>query len=153
MEAIKKKMQMLKVDKENALDASEEAEGPGSTHRPSKTISSQDQTSPGPDLDPTSAWIPGEGMRKTSEEKAIKLEEEYQNLQKRLRVTQEESKSAADRLDSIKSELSEAEEAAQKAETDVTKCNKEIIDLEEALDEAQENLNNTLEKLRNRFYF
>ena len=32
MEAIKKKMQMLKVDKENALDASEEAEGPGSTH-------------------------------------------------------------------------------------------------------------------------
>ena len=42
MEAIKKKMQMLKVDKENALDASEEAEGPGSTHRPCKTISSQD---------------------------------------------------------------------------------------------------------------
>ena len=32
MEAIKKKMQMLKVDKENALDASEEAEGQGSTH-------------------------------------------------------------------------------------------------------------------------
>ena len=29
MEAIKKKMQMLKVDKENALDASEEAEGQG----------------------------------------------------------------------------------------------------------------------------
>ena len=27
MEAIKKKMQMLKVDKENALDAAEEAEG------------------------------------------------------------------------------------------------------------------------------
>ena len=44
MEAIKKKMQMLKVDKENALDASEEAEL----------------------------------SRKNAEEKAIKLEEEYQ---------------------------------------------------------------------------
>ena len=44
MEAIKKKMQMLKVDKENALDSAEEAET----------------------------------TRKTSEEKAIKLEEEYQ---------------------------------------------------------------------------
>lgn len=44
MEAIKKKMQMLKVDKENALDASEEAEL----------------------------------LRKNSEEKAVKLEEEYQ---------------------------------------------------------------------------
>lgn len=32
MEAIKKKMQMLKVDKENALDAAEEAEGQGSTN-------------------------------------------------------------------------------------------------------------------------
>ena len=152
MEAIKKKMQMLKVDKENALDASEEAEGQGSTH-------SFVFWSPEPRIWTvqfcfgTSAQIRAKGMRKSSEEKAIKLEEEYQNLQKRLRVTQEESKSAADRLDSIKSELSEAEEAAQKAETDVTKCNKEIIDLEEALDEAQENLNNTLEKLRNRFYF
>ena len=44
MEAIKKKMQMLKVDKENALDAAEEAEI----------------------------------KRKSSEEKAIKLEEEFQ---------------------------------------------------------------------------
>jgi len=44
MEAIKKKMQMLKVDKENALDASEEAEL----------------------------------SRKNAEEKAVKLEEEYQ---------------------------------------------------------------------------
>ena len=44
MEAIKKKMQMLKVDKENALDAAEEAEL----------------------------------LRKNSEEKAVKLEEEYQ---------------------------------------------------------------------------
>ena len=44
MEAIKKKMQMLKVDKENALDAAEEAEI----------------------------------LRKNSEEKAVKLEEEYQ---------------------------------------------------------------------------
>ena len=121
-------MQMLKVDKENALDAAEEAEI----------------------------------LRKNSEEKAVKLEEEYQvgityilachkrlpqNLQKRLRVTQEEAKTAKDRLDSIKTDLSEAENNAQGAETDVTKCNKEIIDLEEALDEAQENLANTLEKL------
>ena len=47
MEAIKKKMQMLKVDKENALDASEEAEGPGFTH-----LAVQDWTacSPGPVL-------------------------------------------------------------------------------------------------------
>ena len=52
-------------------------------------------------------------------------------------MTQEEAKTAKERLDSIKSELSEAEDAAKNAETDVTKCNKEIIDLEESLDEAQ----------------
>ena len=54
MEAIKKKMQMLKVDKENALDAAEEAEI----------------------------------KRKSSEEKAIKLEEEFQVIfqKKKLKI-------------------------------------------------------------------
>uniref|UniRef100_A0A8C9XMX5 Tropomyosin 4a n=1 Tax=Sander lucioperca TaxID=283035 RepID=A0A8C9XMX5_SANLU len=139
MEAIKKKMQMLKLDKENAIDRAEQAE--------TDKKAAEDKCKQEMQLK-EAKHIAEEADRKYEEHtmsvplhsKAGDLEEELKNVTNNLKSLEAQSEKYSEKEDKYEEEikvltdkLKEAETRAEFAERTVAKLEKSIDDLEDEL--------------------
>ncbi|KAG7280053.1 hypothetical protein CRUP_030509 [Coryphaenoides rupestris] len=132
MDAIKKKMQMLKLDKENALDRAEGAEGDKKAaedrSKQKKLKGTEDE------LDKYSeALKDAQEKLELAEKKATDAEADVASLNRRIQLVEEELDRAQERLATALTKLEEAEKAADESES---KC----AELEEELKTVTNNL-------------
>ncbi|MBN3293475.1 LACTB protein, partial [Polypterus senegalus] len=146
MDAIKKKMQMLKLDKENALDRAEQAEADKKAAE-DRSKQLEDEIN---QLEKKLRITEDERDKlaeefHTAEEKL--LEDELVALQKKLKATEDELDKYSEALKDAQEKLELAEKKATDAEGDVASLNRRIQLVEEELDRAQERLATALQKL------
>uniref|UniRef100_F1KVZ5 Tropomyosin n=1 Tax=Ascaris suum TaxID=6253 RepID=F1KVZ5_ASCSU len=125
MDAIKKKMQAMKIEKDNALDRADAAE--------EKVRQMTDK------LERIE-----EELRDTQNER---IEEELRDTQKKMMQTENDLDKAQEDLSVANSNLEEKEKKVQEAEAEVAALNRRMTLLEEELERAEERLKLATEKL------